>query len=73
MGLYMPRVYDTIYNDAARAEGAIEDAYNKGDYKEVIEHIETLMNARYEFELVSSEWKTLADKYENLLVDEGRL
>jgi hypothetical protein len=69
----MPRIYDATYDEAARAEESIQDAYEKGEYVKVIRYIETLMGAGYDFEVVASEWKELAQKYENLLVEEGRL
>jgi hypothetical protein len=69
----MPRVYDGMYDDAARAERYIEQAYNEGKTREVMQHIDTLYNASNDFMTLAVDWNELAQKYENILVEKGVL
>lgn len=69
----MPRVYDKVADDAFRAESTINSAWEEGDFLEVNEYINTLYNAASEFYAVASLWEEVAEKWENKLVDEGRM
>jgi hypothetical protein len=69
----MPRVYDYTADNALRAEQYIEDAYNEGNVREVMQHIDTLFDAASEFETRASDWREIAEKFENKLVDEGKI
>jgi hypothetical protein len=69
----MPRIYDRTADDAFRSQDAIESDFLEGDDREVKRHIDVLYRAASEFETLASDWKELAEQYENVMMDEGRL
>lgn len=67
----MPSTYDAMYDSAARAEDYIAQAFEDEAWGAVQKFINQLYSASEDFQSVADDWKAIAEKYENKLVDMG--